>query len=76
MGCFKKLYNPDYKEPKTTWNGWTNSSIDIHDYWDAIDEGYLTYKQFIDYNILKIKFKEELNDDEIWSMTNSNNLII
>ena len=76
MGCFKKLYNPDYEEPKNQLNGWSNSCSDIHVYWDAIDEGYLTYKQFIDYNILKIKFKEELNDDEIWSMTNSNKIII
>ena len=45
---------------------------DIHDYFNEIVEGYLTGEQFINYNNLKKQFKNELEDDEIWSMTNSN----
>ena len=45
---------------------------DIHDYFNEIDEGYLTVEQFINYNNLKKYFKNELENDEIWSMTNSN----
>ena len=41
---------------------------------DVIDEGYLTHKQFCDYNNLKEIYEDELTDDEIWSMTNSNEL--
>ena len=52
--------------------GWTNSWSDIHDYWDCIDEGYLTLEQFINYNKCKDWFRDKLDDDEIYSMANSN----
>ncbi len=45
---------------------------DIHDYWNEIDEGYLTIEQFINYNKCRDIFKDELEDDEIYSMANSN----
>ena len=45
---------------------------DIHDFFNEIDEGYMTVEQFIIYNNLRKQFKNELEDDEIWSMTNSN----
>ncbi len=74
MGCFKKLYDKNYEEPKPEieFNGWTNQWSDIHDYWNEIDEGYLTHKQFCDYNNLLKQYGDELTDDEIYSMTNSN----
>ena len=75
MGCFKKLYDPNYEEPQAQeFNGYTNCWSDIHDYWNEIDEGYLTYKQFCDYNKLLEIYQAELTDDEIWSMTNSNQI--
>ena len=79
MGCFKKLYDKNYEEPKNEIKekfGWTNSWSDIHDYWNEIDEGYLSVKQFCDYNDLKRIYKDVLTDDEIWSMTNSNEEIL
>ena len=76
MGCFRKLYDKNYvePEPEIEWNGWTNCWSDIHDYYNEIDEGYLTPKQFCDYNNLLALYRDELTDDEIWSMTNSNEL--
>ena len=50
----------------------TNFS-DKHDYFNEIDEGYLTISQFLFYNKLRQLFQSELSDNEIWSMTNSNN---
>ena len=72
MGCFKKLYDKNYVEPQPEKNHWS----DIHDYWNEIDEGYLTYKQFCDYNNLLKVYRDELTDDEIWSMTNSNEEVL
>tara|TARA_A100001201_G_scaffold63634_2_gene60110 strand:- start:1273 stop:1491 length:219 start_codon:yes stop_codon:yes gene_type:complete len=72
MGCFKKLYDKNYVEPQPEKNHWS----DIHDYWNEIDEGYLTYKQFCDYNNLLKVYGNVLTDDEIWSMTNSNEEVI
>ncbi len=46
---------------------------DLHDYFNELDEGYLTYEQFLDYNLLVKIFRNILTDDEIYSMTNSNN---
>ena len=39
MGCFKKLYDKNYVEPKPEieFNGWTNCWSDIHDYYNEID---------------------------------------
>ena len=76
MGCFKKLYDKNYVElkPEIEFNGWTNCWSDVHDYWNEIDEGYLTHKQFCDYNNLLKVYGNVLTDDEIWSMTNSNEL--
>ena len=76
MGCFNKLYDKNYvePEPEIKWNGWTNCWSDIHDYYNEIDEGYLTHKQFCDYNNLLKIYRDVLTDDEIWSMTNSNQL--
>jgi len=78
MGHFLKLYDPNYKEEDKNRIikkfGWTNSWSDINDYWDQIDEGYLTFKQFVDYNNLLKIYKDELTSDEIWSMTNSNEI--
>jgi|TARA_R110000851_G_scaffold234026_6_gene386595 hypothetical protein len=76
MGCFKKLYDKNYEEPKPEieFNGWTNQWSDIHDYWNEIDEGYLTHKQLCDYNNLLKVYRDVLTDNEIWSMTNSNEL--
>ena len=48
--------------------------FDTIDYFNELDEGYLTPKQFIDYNNLLKIFKGKLTDDEIWSMTNSNKI--
>ena len=48
--------------------------FDTIDYFNELDEGYLTPKQFIDYNNLLKIFKGKLTDDEIWSMTNSNEM--
>ena len=45
---------------------------DVNDYFNEIDEGYLTIEQFINYNNLRKKFQNQLDDDEIWSMANSN----
>ena len=45
---------------------------DYHDYFNEIDEGYLTTKQFLDYNRCRDMFVDELEDDEIYSMANSN----
>ena len=73
MGSFNKLYNKNYKaSKKTDQNNWNNHWSDIHDYWDAIDQGYLTYEQFVNYNYCRDLFKNKLNDDEIYSMANSN----
>ena len=76
MGCFRKLYDKNYEEPEPQieWNGYTNCWSDINDYWNEIDEGYLTPKQFCDYNNLLEIYRDELTDDEIWSMTNSNEI--
>ena len=38
MGCFKKLYDKNYVEPEPQKTHWS----DVHDYWNEIDEGYLT----------------------------------
>ena len=46
---------------------------DTHDYLSVIDEGYLTTKQFLDYNFCRDIFKDQLEDAEIYSMANSNN---
>ena len=48
--------------------------FDTIDYFNEIDEGYLTPKQFLDYNTLLKLFENELTDNEIWSMTNSNKI--
>ena len=72
MGCFKKLYDKNYVEPKDNFNGWTNRWSDINDYWTEVDEGYLTTKQLVVYNYLLQIYKDKLTDNEIWSMTNSN----
>ena len=48
--------------------------FDTIDYFNEIDEGYLTMKQLCDYNILVKLFEDELTDNEIWSMTNSNEI--
>lgn len=71
---FNKLYDKNYQESKSDfqWNGWTNNRFDDMWFIDVIDEGYLTHKQFCDYNNLKEIYEDELTDDEIWSMTNSN----
>ena len=45
---------------------------DKHDYWNEIDEGYLTTTQFLNYNNCRDMFVDELEDDEIYSMANSN----
>ena len=50
--------------------------FDTIDYFNELDEGYLTPKQFIDYNNLLKIFKGKLTDDEIWSMTNSNKEVL
>tara|TARA_B100000315_G_scaffold169776_1_gene158362 strand:- start:67 stop:246 length:180 start_codon:yes stop_codon:yes gene_type:complete len=42
------------------------------DYFDAIDEGYLTTTQFLNYNYCRDLFVDELEDTEIYSMVNSN----
>ena len=47
---------------------------DRHDYFNEIDEGYLTTAQFLNYNFCRDIFKDQLEDDEIYSMANSNNL--
>ena len=72
MGCFKKLYDKNYVEPEPQKTHWS----DVHDYWNEIDEGYLTYKQFCDYNNLLKIYQNKLTDDEIWSMTNSNEEVL
>jgi len=46
---------------------------DRHDYFNEIDEGYLSTQQFLDYNFCRDIFKDQLEDDEIYSMANSNN---
>ena len=48
--------------------------FDTIDYFNEIDEGYITPKQFLDYNTLLKLFENELTDNEIWSMTNSNEI--
>ena len=48
--------------------------FDTIDYFNELDEGYLTTKQFCDYNNLLKIFRGDLTDDEIWSMTNSNEI--
>ena len=48
--------------------------FDTIDYFNEIDEGYLTPKQFLDYNTLLKLFENELTDNEIWSMTKSNEI--
>ena len=48
--------------------------FDTIDYFNELDEGYLTIKQFCDYNNLLKIFRGDLTDDEIWSMTNSNEI--
>ena len=47
---------------------------DRHDYFNEIDEGYLSMKQFLDYNFCRDLFKDELEDAEIYSMSNSNKM--
>jgi len=47
---------------------------DRHDYLDVIDEGYLSTQQFLDYNFCRDIFKDELEDEEIYSMANSNEM--
>ena len=44
---------------------------DYHDYFNEIDEGYLTMTQFLNYNKCRDMFVDELEDDEIYSMANS-----
>ena len=46
--------------------------FDTIDYFNELDEGYLTYKQFLDYNKLLKIYRGELTDNEIYSMANSN----
>ena len=46
--------------------------FDEIDYFNELDEGYLTMKQFLNYNKLLKIYRDELTDDEIYSMTNSN----
>ena len=48
--------------------------FDTIDYFNELDEGYLTYKQFLDYNKLLKIYRGELTDNEIYSMANSNEL--
>ena len=50
--------------------------FDTIDYLDTIDEGYLTTKQFLIYNDLLKIYENELTDQEIWSMTNSNKEVL
>ena len=45
---------------------------DEHDYLETIDDGYLTTTQFLNYNYCRDMFLDELKDDEIYSMANSN----
>ena len=47
---------------------------DTIDYFNELDEGYLTFDQFLNYNKLLKIYRVELTDDEIWSMTNSNEM--
>ena len=47
---------------------------DTIDYFNELDEGYLTFDQFLNYNKLLKIYRGELTDDEIWSMTNSNEM--
>jgi len=49
--------------------------FDLHDYFNEIDEDYLTPKQFLDFNYLLSMHKNELTDNEIWSMVYSNDII-
>tara|TARA_R110001583_G_scaffold159523_1_gene311355 strand:+ start:89 stop:259 length:171 start_codon:yes stop_codon:yes gene_type:complete len=48
--------------------------FDTIDYFNELDEGYLTPKQLCDYNNLLKTFRNKLTDNEIWSMTNSNEI--
>ena len=48
--------------------------FDEIDYFNELDEGYLTFDQFLNYNKLLKIYRGELTDDEIWSMTNSNEM--
>lgn len=50
---------------------WNSNFSDNHDYLHVIDNGYLTIKQFLDYNKYRDMFPE-LSDNEWWSMANSN----
>lgn len=50
---------------------WNSNFSDNHDYLHVIDDGYLTIKQFLDYNKYRDMFPE-LSDNEWWSMANSN----
>jgi|TARA_B100001971_G_C18117378_1_gene497579 hypothetical protein len=45
---------------------------DEHDYLDVIDDGYLTTTQFLNYNYCRDMFIDEFEDDELYSMANSN----
>jgi hypothetical protein len=51
---------------------WKDNWSDYHDYFDAIDAGYLTTTQFLNYNYCRDMFLDELEDGEIYSMANSN----
>ncbi len=50
--------------------------FDMIDYFNEIDEGYLTPKQFIIYNDLRLIYQDQLTDQEIWSMTKTNEEIL
>ena len=50
--------------------------FDTIDYFNEIDQGYLTPKQFVVYNDLLKIYENEVTDQEIWSMTNSNKEVL
>ena len=50
--------------------------FDTIDYFNELDEGYLTTKQFLDYNKLLKIYRGELTDNEIYSMANSNEEVL
>ena len=44
---------------------------DKHDYWNEIDEGYISSEEFCLYNKILPLFKDTHTSDEIFSMTMS-----
>ena len=50
---------------------WGDNRSDLHDYFNELDEGYLSYAEFHLYNKIKPLYVNTHTDEEIFSMVMS-----